>query len=112
MRRIEQVAKALKKELAPRVEELLGQKYGIVTLTDVKVQSDLKEAHVYVSCLDSKMEKKILQVLEKSAKDFQHFLGRRLQMRYTPKIIFRVDKGYENVDKVERLLSKIDKKKG
>lgn len=110
MRRVQQVAAVLKKELAPLTQEVLDKQFGIATLVNVSVQPDLKEAKVYVSCLDAAFEKKVLKKLNDHAKSFQHALGRRLRMKFTPKLTFLSDQGLENVAKVEELLEKIQEK--
>lgn len=104
------MAALLKKELAPLIEENLDKNLGIVTLTDVELQPDFKEAKVYISCFEDLNEKKVLRSLEEKAKEFQHILGRRLRMKFTPKITFVIDSGLENVGKVEKLLEEINRK--
>ena len=110
MRRVQQVAVVLKKELAPLIREALDNKFGIVTLIDVIVQPDLKEAKVYISCLDLTSEKEVLKVLNLKTKQFQHILGRRLRMKFTPRLTFVRDDSLENVVKVEELLVEIKDK--
>ncbi|MFA6493209.1 MAG: 30S ribosome-binding factor RbfA [Patescibacteria group bacterium] len=109
MRRTQQVAAVLRKELAPLVDEILGQQFGIVTLVDVIIQPDLKEAKVYISCLDKSVGKPVLKVLEKRAKGLQHVLGKRMRMKFTPKLTFLLDRSLENVIKVEELLDVVGK---
>ncbi|MCL5407598.1 MAG: 30S ribosome-binding factor RbfA [Patescibacteria group bacterium] len=111
MRRVQQVAVVLKKELAPLIREVLDNKFGIVTLIDVIVQPDLKEAKVYISCLDLAKEKEVLKILNLKTKEFQHTLGRRLRMKFTPRLTFVIDSSLENVVKVEELLEEIKAKK-
>lgn len=110
MRRTEQVASVLIKELAPLIDEKLGEQFGIVTLVDALVTPDLKEAKVYVSCFDKNNEKQVLRVLEKTTPVFQKHLGKRLKMKFTPKISFYLDNSLENVIKVEQLLDDVSKK--
>lgn len=111
MRRVQQVAVVLKKELAPLIREALDNKFGIVTLIDVIVQPDLKEAKVYISCLDLAKEKEVLRTLNLNVKNFQHILGRRLRIKFTPRLTFEIDHSLENVIKVEELLVGIEDKK-
>lgn len=112
MRRVQQVAAVLKKELALLADKAIDKNFGIVTLTGVDVQPDLKEAKAYVSCFEQNSEKEVLKILNAKANEFQHIMGRRLRMKFTPRIKFLLDRGIENVDKVERLFEEIDKKKG
>ena len=109
MRRVQQVAAFLQKKLALLVDETLDKDLGIVSITYVDVQPDLKSARVYISCLNRNSEKKVLKKLEDNAKEFQHILGRHLKTKFTPKITFLADRGVENVAKIEQLLEKIKK---
>jgi len=109
MRRVQRVEAQLRRELAPQIKEILGEKFGLVTLTHVAVQADLKEAKIYISCLESGSEGKILKVLAKHLPQFQQRLNRRLQMRTVPRISFFLDRSWENLDKVEELLLEIKK---
>lgn len=110
MRRLSQVAEVIKQELAPLIQNELPVEFGLVTLTDVEVQDDLKQAKIYVSCFEGDFDK-LLKVLEKNRSKFQKNLNRRLKMKYTPKIQFIPDKGFQNVCRVEDLLDKIQKRK-
>lgn len=110
MRRVQQVAKVLKKELASLIYKTLDNQFGIVTLTNIEVQPDLKEAKGYISCFERSFQKEVLKILNEQTKEFQHILGRRLKMKFTPKIIFLSDRSLENVAKVEQLLWEINKK--
>lgn len=106
------MAKLLKRELAPLIDEAIPEDLGMVTLTDVEVQRDFKEAKVYISCFNQSRENDVLKVLDGKLKDFQKILGSRLEMRYTSKISFHLDHSLKNVDKVEHLLNVIKNKKG
>lgn len=110
MRRVQQVAAVLKKELAPQICRELDENLGLVTVTDVEVQADLKEAKVYIGCFPKTQEKEVFKILEAKTRDFQHFLGQRLRMKFTPKLIFVPDTGLENVRRVEQTLLELKKK--
>lgn len=110
-RRVERVAALLKRELSKLTYEALPEDLGMATITEVFLSSDLKEAKVYVSCLKENSQKEIIKKLQAKAKDFQRILGRNLRMRYTPKIIFKVDQGLDEVRKIDELLKQIDPKR-
>lgn len=106
-RRIQKVAELLKQQLALMIIEVLPEELGIVTLTEIIVSKDIKNAQIFISCLESSSEAKVIKILVKKAKEFQHILGRKLQMRYTPKLEFKVDKGLGKVNRVEEILENI-----
>lgn len=107
MRRAQKVAAVLAKELALMITDALDSNFGVVTLTHADVQADLKEAKIYISCLEPKFEEKAIKTLTAKTRDFQQVLSKRLKMKFTPKIIFLVDSGWEEVDKIGRLLAKV-----
>jgi len=108
-RRVQRVAKLLKQQLAIMVRVTLPEEVGIVTVTDVEVSSDIKNATVFISCFDKTYEKEVKKHLEENSKEFQRILGKNFQMRYTPKLNFKIDQGLEKINRVEELLKEIKK---
>lgn len=108
-RRVEQVAELLKREISDEIREILPEEFGMVTIMDVSVTADLKEAKIYISCLEKEEEKLILSFLEEKTSEFRYNLGRRLKLRYTPKITFFADRSLEEINRIDELLTKIKK---
>lgn len=106
-RRVQKVAELLKQQLAVMVKEGLPEDLGIVTVTDVVVTPDLKNATVFISCLDKSCQDEIFKKLELKAKVFQHILGRKLQMKFTPRLLFKIDTGLEKINRVEEILGSL-----
>ena len=78
-----------------------------ITVTEVRVSPDLKNATAYVSVLgigDLQEEQDIIDALNRAAGHFKRDLGKQLRLRYTPNIRFVNDKSFENADKIEHLL--------
>lgn len=110
-RRVQKVAELLKQQLAIMVKETIecgADELGIVTVTDVQVSSDIKKATVFISCLDKTGEREVLKRLTAKTRDFQHFLGRKLEMKFTPKLEFKIDTGLEEINHVEEILNNIN----
>jgi ribosome-binding factor A len=107
VRRLERVAELLRQQLAIMIEETFPDEVGMVTVTDITLSSDIKNATVYISCFDKKSEVRVLEILNDKTKDFQRVLGRQLRMRYTPKLNFKFDKGLEKINRVEEILEGI-----
>lgn len=77
-----------------------------VTVTNVKLTSDLRDAKVFVSSLGDATEREaLLTGLRRATSYIRGELGRRLKLRYTPGIEFLFDDSY---DKQERILSLLD----
>ncbi|MBM2820591.1 MAG: ribosome-binding factor ribosome-binding factor [Candidatus Berkelbacteria bacterium] len=108
-RRIQKVSELIKQQLAELIIQTLPENLGLVTLIDVHVTSDLKNAWIYVSCFDKSSEKETLKILSDHSKEFQHILGRKLEMRYTPKLEFMFDDSLEKINRVENILKEINK---
>lgn len=107
-RRVEEVSAQLKREVSMLINETLAEKYGLVTLTDLDVSPDFKNAKAYISVFDKENEDGVLKDLENEARNYQRILGRKLRMKFTPRITFTLDNMQENIDKVDGLLKEID----
>ena len=110
-RRIQRVAELLKQQLSIMIKESLPEDLGIVTVTTVEVSGDIKNATVYVSCLEKTREREILKKLEEKIREFQHILGRNLKLRYTPKLTYKFDRSLEQINRVEEILEDLNKDK-
>lgn len=76
-----------------------------VTVTRAEVSADLQNAKVYVSIMGTKQEQQeCLRGLHHAAGYVQKLMAERLQMRFTPVLIFVEDKGIKNSLEVARLL--------
>jgi ribosome-binding factor A len=105
----ERVAKIIKQEVSQVIsEEIKDPRVGFVTITRVELSEDLKYATVYFSLIgDTKAKEKALRGLESASGYVRKLVGGRLSLRYTPEIIFRLDKGVEYSFRVDEVLHKI-----
>ena len=69
----------------------------IVTITEVTVSPDLKYASVYLMTLNNAH-------LQLAANYLRKQIAEKMQLRYAPELVFKVDKTFEEVDKIEKLL--------
>jgi ribosome-binding factor A len=78
---------------------------GMVTVTEVRVSPDLKQARIFVSVLGNEAEQALaMKGLEAAAGFIRRELFERLQMRRTPELHFSLDRSDEYREKIERLL--------
>lgn len=84
---------------------------GLISVTKVKVTSDLKFAKVYVSILNAKNVKDTLAALKKSAGYIRTELAKRVNLRNTPELIFELDDSIEYGAKIDSILKEIMPKK-
>lgn len=106
-RRVQKVSELLAQQISILILENIPEDLGLVTVTAVNTNADLKDASVFVSCLDKSSNQAVLKLLLDKAKEFQHVLGRRLSMKFTPRLHFLLDESQEEVNRVEELLEKI-----
>ena len=107
--RMEKVDEELKRQLSTIINLDLKNPNitGIISVTKVKTSPDLKSAKVYISILNSKSKKNTLQGL-KNAKGFiRTELARRVNLRYTPDLIFELDESMEYGSKIDNILKEI-----
>lgn len=79
-----------------------------VTITDVKLSKDLRNARVYYSVIgDSKRQETVLEGLRSARGVIKREVGRHLQLRYMPEIEFFFDDSLGQAENIENLLRKI-----
>lgn len=76
----------------------------IVTITEVSVSPDLKYASVYLMTLNNEHLQEVIDALQLAANYLRKQLSAKMQLRYTPELVFKVDHSFEQVDKIEQLL--------
>ncbi len=85
---------------------------AMISVTDVKVTKDLRYAKVYVSifCNSEEEKKENLAALKNASGFVRKELGRRINLRYTPEIIFEIDDSINYGMHMDELIQKISKK--
>jgi ribosome-binding factor A len=79
-----------------------------VTVTHVEVSPDMRQAKVYVSVMgDEKAQQLSLHGLQSSAGYLQQKIAKRIDTRYTPRIIFELDMGVKKSIAIARLLDEV-----
>lgn len=90
----------------PRIE-------GLVTITEVRVSPDLKQARIYVSVLGSEAEQKsTMKGLAAAVAFVRHELLERLRMRRAPEVLFILDHSEDYGRRIEDLLRQAKKSSG
>ena len=114
-RRVERVAALSRRE----VSELLvtGIKdervsLGMVSITNVDVAGDLQHCKIFVSVYGSaEVQQQALEGLRSASNYVKGELGRRLNMRRTPEVIFQLDRGIEKGTSVLGLLNQLEEQR-
>lgn len=107
--RPERVGEAIKEEISDILRnEIKDPRIGFVSVVEVEVSPDLRHAKVYVSVLgDEEARVQSLKGLESATGFIRSEIGRRIRLRHTPEILFRLDKSIEHGVKIARLLNEI-----
>jgi len=105
--RVQRVEELLRKQLSELISEKIGGEYGLVTITSIIATADFKLADVYFSIIPEEQAEIFMKILEKERSGFQHILGKRLKMKFTPKLIFHLDQSKDKIDQVDELLKEI-----
>lgn len=106
-RRIQQVAEVLRREISQLMLDALPPELGRATIIEVIISDDLKNADLYLAISDSRFQEQILAKLADKKAEFQQILGRKLKMRYTPRLNFKIDESAEDINKIEKILGEI-----
>ncbi|HEX8709396.1 MAG TPA: 30S ribosome-binding factor RbfA [Pyrinomonadaceae bacterium] len=111
MRRPEKVADMLREEIMQIVGyELEDPRVTMVTVTDVRVSDNLRDARVYVTIAGDEAESQSAMVaLRHAAPYVRKQLGFALSLRHTPEIHFVRDTIEERGMRVDQLLTEIEK---
>ena len=84
--------------------ELKHVDLGLVTVTKVTVSPDLKYCTVWFMTTNGNYLQEVLGGLQLAANFFRKQVATKTSLRYVPEINFRVDKTFEAVDEIEKLL--------
>lgn len=107
--RVQRVAEELKKEIAQMLRgEVKDPRIGFATVTRVDLANDLQHAKVFVSVFGSEEEKQgTLAALAKAAGYIRGEVGRRLRLRLSPELVFKLDESGEYSDRINTVLKRL-----
>src|SRR3954462_7006674 len=88
------VNELLKRELSVILTREMTFENALVTINQVDVTPDLKNAHVYVSVL-GKRSNKVIEELEAHRVVLQSELAKHVVLKYTPHLNFHLDNSIE-----------------
>ena len=98
----------MKQEIADiLMRKIKDPRIGFVTVTDVDLSDDLRNAKVFVSIYGAD-KKETLKGLESAAPFIRTELGSRMRMRRVPELLFRFDKTVEEGAHIMELLRTIE----
>ena len=77
----------------------------LITVTEVKMSSDLRSARAYVIPLGGKETKKIVNVLTEFSYLVRKALSKKLDIKFLPKLYFVEDKSFDYAERIETLIT-------
>lgn len=111
MARIDKINEEVRRELANIIRELKDTRIPMMTsAVAVNVTNDLRYAKAYISVMgDEETQKKAMEGLKSAAGFVRREIGKRIDLRYTPELIFELDHSIEHGAHIEELLKKYNK---
>ena len=108
-RRAQKLAKIVREVVGMAIlRELKDPRVRNATVTYVEVSSDLRLAKVHVSVMGDETQQQLtLQGLQSAAGFLQSKLRERVDTRYIPKLVFRLDQGVKNSIAVAQILKQV-----
>lgn len=112
--RQEKYGKVLQKELADIFQQKRSTLFAnaFITVSGVIVSPDLGYAKAYISILQAKNSKEILDSINKNKKEIRHELALKIrkQVRVIPELSFFLDDSLDYVFHMEKVFEEIKKK--
>ena len=106
--RLLRVNELVKRELSGIIVRELNFDSAIVTINQVDVTNDLKNAHVFVSVLGSESKEGVIKKLEEHRVALQADLAKHVVLKYTPHLVFHLDHSIERGTRVIEIMQELD----
>jgi ribosome-binding factor A len=106
--RAERVREAIKEVLAAEVERLKDPGVGFVTITDVSLSPDLRNAKAFYTVYGSDVERASTKdALGRATKHLRSALAHQVRLRFVPTLTFEEDPLPERSGRIEQILEQI-----
>jgi ribosome-binding factor A len=106
--RLERVREVLKRELGVIMGRELRFASPLVTVSDVDITPDLKQAHVSISAIGTDAQRReAIALLEQNRAMLQHELAKRVVLKNTPHLHFKLDESIERGSRVITIMDEL-----
>ena len=78
-----------------------------ITITEVNMSPDLKNAKIYIMPLGGKNKIDVLNSLNKVTGRLKKIISTNISLRQTPKLLFQIDETFEYAENIHNILEKI-----
>ncbi|WP_375174318.1 30S ribosome-binding factor RbfA [Pseudooceanicola sp.] len=79
-----------------------------ITVGEVRISPDLKVATAYVLPLGGQGQDEVVGLLARNKGELRRMIGKKLGLKYTPDLRFRLDDTFDRMDETRRLFSQDD----
>src|SRR5215510_12305523 len=76
----------------------------VITVPEVRMSPDLRQATIYVMPLGGRDEKEVLAALDRNKRYLRGEIARRVNLKFAPDIRFRLDERFDEAVRIEKLL--------
>jgi len=84
-------------------------KTNLITITEVKMSSDLKSARAYIIPLGGKETEKTVNILTEFSYLVRKALSKKLDIKFLPRLYFVGDKSFDYAERIEKLIKQNNK---
>ncbi len=102
------VNEVVRRELSTIITRDLAFEDVLVTINQVDVTPDLKNAHVFVSVLGKGATKPVMEKLDAQRTTLQAELSKKVVLKYTPHLVFHLDNSTERGARIIEILQQIE----
>ena len=107
--RLERVNELIRRELSEIINREVTFHAALVTVQQVDITADLKHAHVFISVIGSEDDgKEAMARLHASRVNLQRLLSKRVVLKFTPHLHFKLDESIERGNRIIDLLGQIE----
>jgi ribosome-binding factor A len=107
--RLERVNEVLKRELGDLIQREFTFAAKLVTVQHVDITPDLKHAHIFVGVIGTPEERRAaMSQLHDQRVRLQHDLSKRVVLKYTPQLHFKLDEAVERGTRVLGILDELE----
>lgn len=78
-----------------------------ITITEVNMSPDLKNAKIYIMPLGGKNKIDVLNSLNRVTGRIKKIISNNISLRQTPKMLFQIDETFEYAENIHNILEKI-----
>ena len=107
MNRIERINEDIQRVMSTLLRDIKDPrvKQGMISVTMADTTNDLRYCKIYLSAYGLNSEKDFMKGLKSASGYLRGELGRALDLRYTPELIFELDKSIERGARISSILS-------